>query len=64
MKNRKKLIIFSVLLSLLLVCVCSIMILATETSEAGDVNGDGSVTSADATYRSFCHDIIKHFITE
>lgn len=50
MKNRKRLILLAAVLALLLVCAFSVMILAAETSEAGDVNGDGSVTSADAIY--------------
>ena len=50
MKNRRKLILFSAVLSLFLVCAFSVMILAAETNEIGDVKGDGSVTSADAIY--------------
>ncbi len=50
MKKRKKLIVIAAMLAFLLVCAFSVMIFAAETSEAGDVNGDGSVTSADAIY--------------
>ena len=69
-ENKKRLLLI-LGIALCLSILFSAILMAAESNTAGDVNGDGTngvhptvngyYQIADAAYRSFCHDILKHF---